>query len=75
MSLNPRLQKKLRMAIKQFWSTRQAQALKQGGTTGKKDAGQRTAVTGGAQMNGFISLVRDLLYENGLPDGFKNYLQ
>ena len=28
----------------------------------------RTAVTGGAQMDGFITLVSDLLVESGLPD-------
>ena len=67
MSLNPQLEKRLRLAIKQFWTTRQSQALKQGANTGKRDAGQRTAVTGGAQMNGFVNLVRDLLCENGLP--------
>jgi len=33
-----------------------------------KDAGARAAVTGGAQMNGMVSLVRDLLRENGTPD-------
>ena len=43
------------------------QAQKQGSATGAKDAGARSAVTGGAQMNGFISLVRDLLCESGLP--------
>jgi len=67
MSINPTLDKKLRLAIKQFWTTRQSQALKQGTNTGKRDAGQRTAVTGGAQMNGFVNLVRDLLCESGLP--------
>lgn len=35
--------------------------------TGNKDAGARSAVTGGAQMNGFINLIRDRLAENGLP--------
>lgn len=43
------------------------QAEKQGGTSGSKDAGARSAVTGGAQMNGFVNLVRDLLCESGLP--------
>ncbi len=35
--------------------------------TGSKDAGARPAVTGGAQMNGFVTLVRDLLCDSGLP--------
>lgn len=67
MSLNPELKKHLQSAIKSFWSTRETQALKQGAKSGSKDAGARSAVTGGAQMNGFINLVRDLLCDNGLP--------
>ena len=43
------------------------QAEKQGSKSGSRDAGARTAVTGGRQMDGFISLVRDCLCENGLP--------
>ena len=66
MSLQPKLQKRLRAAIKHFWITRETQAQKQGGVSGSKDAGSRAAVTGGAQMNGFINLVRDLLCEGGL---------
>ncbi len=67
--MNPdsRLEKRLRSAIKHFWSTREVQAQKQGAVSGSKDAGARSAVTGGAQMNGFINLVRDLLCESGLP--------
>ena len=67
MSPDSQFDKRLRTAIKQFWSTREAQAQKQGSTSGSKDAGARSAVTGGAQMNGFINVVRDLLCENGLP--------
>jgi hypothetical protein len=65
--MNPRLKKRLRAAIQHFWNTRETQAQKQGATAATKDAGARSAVTGGAQMNGFISLVRDLLCESGLP--------
>lgn len=67
MSLNPKLRARLRAAVKQFWATREAQAQKQGTASGAKDAGARSAVTGGAQMNGFVGLVRDLLCESGLP--------
>src|SRR5689334_3554691 len=66
MSVNAQLEKRLREAIKHFWSTRETQAQKLGASTGSKDAGARSAVTGGAQMNGFIDLVRDLLCESGL---------
>jgi hypothetical protein len=67
MVLNGALEKRLRRAIRHFWTTRETQAEKQGSKSGSRDAGTRTAVTGGRQMNGFISLVRDYLSENGLP--------
>jgi hypothetical protein len=67
MSLRPKLQKRLRAAVKHFWNTRETQAQRQGEVSGSKDAGARSAVTGGAQMNGFINLVRELLCESGLP--------
>jgi Restriction endonuclease XhoI len=67
MSLQPQLQEALRAAVKQFWNTRETQAQNQGGASGNKDAGTRSAVTGGPQMNGFINLVRDVLCESGLP--------
>ncbi|MEN6535041.1 MAG: PaeR7I family type II restriction endonuclease [Bryobacteraceae bacterium] len=57
----------MRRAIKQFWTTRAKQARKQGSATGAKDAGARAAVTGGAQMDGFVALVHDLLREGGIP--------
>ncbi|MGI8782914.1 MAG: PaeR7I family type II restriction endonuclease [Acidobacteriota bacterium] len=66
MALSAGLEAKLRDAIKRFWGTRETQAQRQGAATGLKDAGARSAVTGGAQMNGFINLVRDLLYDSGL---------
>lgn len=56
------------MAVRRFWGTRRKQAKKQGKRTGKKDQGARAAVTGGAQMDGFVELVRDLLIESGLPN-------
>jgi hypothetical protein len=60
------LDKRVRQAVQFFWSTRDRQAAQQGGESGKKDAGARAAVTGGAQMDSFIRLVRDILYDNGL---------
>ncbi len=65
MELEPRV----RQAVKYFWSTRERQAAEQGGESGKKDAGARAAVTGGRQMDGFVRLVRDILYDNGLKQG------
>ena len=67
MALPSKLETSLRDAIKHFWSTRDTQAQKQGTTSGSRDAGARTAVTGGRQMDGFVHLVRDFLCKNGLP--------
>jgi hypothetical protein len=66
MSVGPKLDKRVRAAIKHFWATRDKQASKQGSATGTKDAGARSAVTGGAQMDGFVEMVQDLLCESGL---------
>lgn len=57
------LQERLAEAVRQFWGTRHKQAKK----SRKKNYGTRTAVTGGAQMDGLITLVHDLLLEAGLP--------
>jgi hypothetical protein len=65
MNLEPRV----REAVRYFWSTRERQAAQQGGDSGKKDAGARAAVTGGAQMDGFVRLVRDILYDSGIRQG------
>jgi len=66
MEFDPSLDQRLRMAIKAFWSTRDTQAKSQGAKSGTRDTGARAAVTGGAQMNGFVSVIRDLLEESGL---------
>jgi Restriction endonuclease XhoI len=68
MALTPELETRLRRAIRHFWKTREIQAKRQGSKTGSRDAGARTAVTGGRQMDGFVSLVRDYLCESGLPE-------
>ena len=60
------LNQRLAAAIRHFWATRETQAQRQGAVSGSKDAGARSAVTGGAQMNGFVNLVRDVLCEGGL---------
>ena len=54
-------------AVRLFWGTRRRQANAQGGNTGRRDQGERTAVTGGAHIDGFVRLVGDLLVESGLP--------
>ena len=60
-------QEQVRSAVKYFWATRQTQAKKQV-ASGKADAGARSAVTGGAQMDGFISLFADLIKDAGIPE-------
>jgi Restriction endonuclease XhoI len=64
--VNANIESKLRDAITHFWTSRETQAQKQGEKTGIRDAGARTAVTGGSQMDGFVALVRDLLEESGI---------
>ena len=62
------LQERIAKAVKIFWRTRSGQQRKQGAGRRSRDRGQRSAVTGGAQLDGFIQLVNDLLVENGVPD-------
>ena len=62
------LQSRVAKAVRHFWRTRRKQELNQGKASGKRDQGSRSAVTGGAQMDGFVSLVSELLVECGIPD-------
>jgi hypothetical protein len=66
MALTPDLEKSLQRAVKHFWATRKKQSKLQGAETGSRDAGARTAVTGGRQMDGFVQLVRECLHKNGV---------
>lgn len=58
-------QKKVRLAVKAFWKSREAAKKKQV-DSGKADQGERSGVTSGKNMDGFIDLVLDLLRKNGL---------
>ena len=58
------LRKGLREAVKFYWQTRAKQSKSQGAVSGTKDYGNRSAVTGGAQADGFIKLVREILREH-----------
>ena len=49
-----------------FWSTRNEQTKRQN-TRGSKDQGNRGAVTGGKQLDGFVHLICELLILNGVP--------
>lgn len=61
------LQNRLSAAVQHFWRTRTRQGEYRGSRTGKRDAGNRTAATGGKQLDGITNLLRDLLVESGLP--------
>ncbi|MBV8206821.1 MAG: restriction endonuclease [Acidobacteria bacterium] len=67
MALETDLRERVKAAVRHFWLTRSQQAARQGILSGERDAGERTAVTGGAQMDGFVNLIRDLLCGAGLP--------
>lgn len=60
------LDQRVQSAVKFFWQTRDKQSRYQGVKSGVKDAGLRTAATGGAQLDGFATLVEELLLENGI---------
>lgn len=66
MSLTPHWQDRLSEAIRHFWTTRQRQSDHQGSRSGARDAGSRTAVTGGKQLDGFVALLGDFLEQSGL---------
>jgi hypothetical protein len=55
-----------REAVAHYWQTRTTQRKKQE-DTGKADQGLRSAVTGGAQMDGFIDLLTELISQAGIP--------
>jgi len=52
-------------AVAHYWGTRFAQRKKQE-QSGKADQGLRSAVTGGAQMNGFIDFFTGLITHSGI---------
>lgn len=55
----------MRKAVRHYWRTLGEQAGRQG-TSGRIDAGNRTAVTGGKQMDGFCELLMGVLEDNGI---------
>jgi type II restriction enzyme len=54
-----------REAIKAFWGNREAARQKQI-EAGKRDQGERAAVTAGKSMDGFVALVKKVVEGNGL---------
>jgi hypothetical protein len=62
-----RLHDRMTDAVRTFWSTRVAQHTEQGSASGVRDAGNRGAVTGGKHLDGFLSLLTELVREAGVP--------
>ena len=60
------LDERIEDAIQYFWNTRSGQITKQT-AHGMRDQGNRGAVTGGKQLDGFVNLICDLLIFNGVP--------
>ncbi|MEQ1440663.1 PaeR7I family type II restriction endonuclease [Fontimonas sp. SYSU GA230001] len=58
-------EQKARTAVRGFWSTRRAAQEKQA-ASGKLDQGERAGVTAGKNMDGFLSLMIDVIRANGL---------
>lgn len=63
------LTKRSSMAVTHYWKTRQGQRDKQQ-QTGKADQGLRSAVTGRAQMDGFIDLFTELITDSGISSRY-----
>jgi hypothetical protein len=62
------LARAIRDAVRHFWRTRSRQAEAQGARSGNRDKGARSAVTGGAHLDGFAELVRKLIVDAGVSD-------
>jgi len=60
-------QKQATESVKAFWGNRDAASRKQI-KAGRPDTGTRGSVTGGKNMDGFVSLMIDLVQANGLED-------
>lgn len=56
-----------RQAVRSFWKNRDAARDRQiaGGST---DRGERSGVTAGSNMNGFLKMIEQIVHRNGLPD-------
>ena len=59
------LAERTRQAVAHYWQTRSTQRRKQE-EEGRADQGLRSAVTGGAQMDGFIDLFTELIQSAGM---------
>jgi hypothetical protein len=62
------VERELSEAVKHFWRTRLSQHERQGALSGKKDAGNRAAVTGGKHADGFVKLIEAIVRDAELPN-------
>ena len=63
------LNTQVQRAVAHYWQTRTSQRTRQE-QSGRTDQGLRSAVTGGAHMDGFVDLFADLIVEAGIPREF-----
>jgi hypothetical protein len=63
------LTERTKRAVAHYWQTRTVQRKKQE-QSGKADQGLRSAVTGGAQMDGFIDLFTGLITQTGILERY-----
>lgn len=59
-------------AVAHYWQTRKSQREKQK-MKGVSDAGRRSAVTGGAQMDGFIRLFTRIVVDAGMQEIYPSW--
>lgn len=65
--MSKKLRTRVASAVKHFWETRTRQSERQGTATGIRDSGNRTAATGGKQLDELSLLIAQLLAEAGVP--------
>jgi hypothetical protein len=58
-------EQKAHEAVKLFWSNRETSKQKQS-DLGRTDQGERSSVTSGKNMDGFLTMILDIIKENGL---------
>jgi len=63
------LTRKTQRAVAHYWQMRSTQRKKQE-KSGKADQGLRSAVTGGAQMDGFIAIFTELVTQAGIAERY-----
>jgi len=62
------VEQELARAVRHFWRTRAKQQSRQGAKTGRKDAGNRAAVTAGKHTDGFVNLIAAIIKDAKLSN-------